>query len=456
MTLSSSLEVDARSLSPSPSSSQDGADDNTISPASGLFASSRHAPAKPWARIKKNYKILLGGQVLSFLLAVSGAAQATLHFNCDLSAPMFTVGIIYVVLSFHLIVVYFRSKREYQYHQQASLTGVSQDEAAWTIDDDDDDVYNNIQDETILESPHQLHNNELTKNPPHTSANQGLYHAQTYPFLGLRIHRPVWQYMIIALLDSLANYCTVLAFRYTTLTSITLFDSLAIPSAMLISKFILGRQYSKTHLFGVMSCMVGILFNVYQDYEDDITKDTTSNDDNAYPHKFRGDMLAILGGCLYGLNDVITESSVRAMGDGIEYLGMVGLFAAIFSLALAAILERQDILAFFNHSSTEESECSTGMAWSMFGIFVGVSVAGYAGATRFLQASEATFFNLSLLTGDMWSVLFSVIAEHIVPRPLFFVALAFVMSGVIIYETAPSPVVEDRIGGDEEDENEND
>ncbi len=48
----------------------------------------------------------------------------------------------------------------------------------------------------------------------------------------------------------------------------------------------------------------------------------------------------------------------------------------------------------------------------------------------------------SLLTGDAWAVAFSVFAEGIKPPPTFYVALAITLSGVIIYETAPSPVVD--------------
>jgi hypothetical protein len=47
-----------------------------------------------------------------------------------------------------------------------------------------------------------------------------------------------------------------------------------------------------------------------------------------------------------------------------------------------------------------------------------------------------------LLTGDAWAVVFSVFAEGITPPPTFYVALAITLSGVIIYETAPSPVVD--------------
>ena len=48
----------------------------------------------------------------------------------------------------------------------------------------------------------------------------------------------------------------------------------------------------------------------------------------------------------------------------------------------------------------------------------------------------------SLLTGDAWAVAFSVFAEGIKPPPTFYVALAITLSGVIIYETAPSPAVD--------------
>jgi len=55
----------------------------------------------------------------------------------------------------------------------------------------------------------------------------------------------------------------------------------------------------------------------------------------------------------------------------------------------------------------------------------------------------------SLLTGDAWSVAFSVFGEGIKPAPLFYVALCVTLLGVVIYETAPSPVVhpKEEVGG---------
>lgn len=146
------------------------------------------------------------------------------------------------------------------------------------------------------------------------------------------------------------------------------------------------------------------------------------------------------------MNDVLTEATVRHNGGTTEYLGMMGIFAFTISLIQALLLEWQDILEFFGESDKHSSTCSLGKGWFLFFVFAVVTLMSYKGASMFLMMSEAAFFNLSLLTGDLWSIVFSVVAEKIIPRPLFFVALVFVMSGVVIYEMAPSPVLEDEKG----------
>jgi hypothetical protein len=64
----------------------------------------RHASA--------DWKILVFGQCLSFLLACGGAAQATLALNCSLSAPELSLGLQYFVISFSLIPVYLQGRRQ--------------------------------------------------------------------------------------------------------------------------------------------------------------------------------------------------------------------------------------------------------------------------------------------------------------------------------------------------------
>jgi len=281
------------------------------------------------------------------------------------------------------------------------------------------------------------------------------------------LHRSFLWYLLLAFFDVEANVVTFLAFRYTTLTSVTLFDALAIPASMIISKcFFQNRRYRTLHYLGVVICMVGIVLNVLQDYESDAATVTATNINSSsnnssshtttkhqyYPHKIKGDLCAITGGLLYGLNDVLTEVTV-ATGDTTEYLAMIGLFGFSISFLQSLVLERDNIRQFFGNKENDYDEqgdidssstmsCSLPIGFLLLFSFVVVTMLSYIGASRFLVISEAALFNLSLLTGDLWSVVFSVVAEQIVPQPLFFAALASILSGVVMYEMAPSPAPE--------------
>jgi solute carrier family 35, member F1/2 len=425
-----------------------------------------------WYHFGTNWKALVLGQVLSVLLAGQGAVQATLYLKCDLSAPTFTVGVTYLFLSFHLVVVWRQSQRIVLLRQHQSLNQDEEEQeedfALEECNDDDGDGDPNGDDDTA--SKQEPNNDSRTEAFSIWSPSSS---SSSYTFFRLfPLHRPWYVYLIMAFLDIESNYVTVLAFRYTTLTSVTLFTALSIPSAMLVSKIFLGRQYTWLHLLGAVTCMTGVVFNVLQDYESDsngswkdtnaTTTTTTPNHNTslaygtaAYPHKLTGDLLAILGGLLYGLNDVLTEVCVQHNGGTSEYLGVVGFFAFGIAIAQGVLVEWDDIAEFFGRTiggtddeQISSSTCPLWMGWSLYGSFVGLGVMAYAGGSHLLIISEAAFFNLSLLTGNLWSVGFSVVAERIVPQPLFFVALVFVVSGVVIYEMAPSPVVAAGLGGE--------
>jgi drug/metabolite transporter (DMT)-like permease len=122
---------------------------------------------------------------------------------------------------------------------------------------------------------------------------------------------------------------------------------------------------------------------------------------------------------------------------------MLGIFAVTICLIQTLLIERSDIYEFFGSGDKSETCSQSTARLLLLGYVCAVSLI-YMGTARFLLVSEATFLNLSFLTGDLWSVTFSVVAEHIVPKPLFFVALAFIVSGVFVYELAPSPILEDR------------
>ena len=187
------------------------------------------------------------------------------------------------------------------------------------------------------------------------------------------------------------------------------------------------------HYVGVVVCMVGVVLNVLND--------THSPAEEEYPHKLWGDTCAIIGGLLYGLNDTLTEITVQNNDGTSEYLGMMGFFAFLISITQAFILEWDDILEFFGEDTKFSSTCSLEKGWTVLLSFVVVMVLTDMAASRFLMISEAAFFNLSVLTGDLWAVVFSVFAENIIPGPNFFVAFVLVLSGVVVYEMVPSPTL---------------
>ena len=345
--------------------------------------------------LRHHWKIVVLGQLLSLCLATAGASQATLHLHCNITAPTFTMGALYLSLALvHFPLLCWRQGKERQEQRQLA----------------------------------------------HTTHQVLLVERARYDYGSLQLQRPIWQYIIMAILDVEANAVTVLAFKYTTLTSVTLLDALAIPSSMMISKFFLARQYTWVHIAGVMVCIVGVLVNVLQDAESDLDATTV---DERYPHKVWGDILATTGGIMFGLNDVLAEATVRKNASTTEYLSMIGLFGFLLSLVQASFMERDSILEFFGRDPADNLTCSVPQGWGLLALFVGVTLTSYMGASRFLMVSEAAFFNLSLLTGDLWSVVFSIVGEKIVPKPFFFVALVFVLGGVVLYEMAPHPVVED-------------
>jgi solute carrier family 35 protein F1/2 len=353
----------------------------------------------------EHWKILLFGQVLSFLLACNGAAQATLNFECSLSAPAFSMSLYYLTLSLFLLPLHRKGRRL------------------------KDPVYG-ITDAVL----------SITSAPSSGGHQQHQWTAPYWLLGRIPLYAPAWIYAGIAFLDVTANYLTVLAYRYTTLTSVTLFDALAIPSTMVFSTIFLKRRFTNIHLLGVATCMWGILYNVLADY-------TTESGDRNYPHRLSGDLLAMAGGLMFGITDVLSEQAVRHYGGPDELLGMMGFFASMMTMVLAAAFERAQIAQFFRRLETtttnDDDSCSVGVGVLLTVAFVGLSTMSYIGIARFLLVSEATLLNLSLLTADAWAILFSVTAQGIVPTPLFWAALVMTVSGVLIYEMGPSTAGQD-------------
>ena len=455
--------------------------------------------------------IVMAGQCLSFLLACSGAAQASLHLDCHLTAPTFAVGLFYCGLSLAcLIPLYLKQRRMEQIilassslssldptilggklmihagrsPQGAYVRAVSSCNSS--LDDGDmilrTIATNNYLDESDAsrnghdshrrhpavtrsdlrddedDEPHPMVQDTNNSMDAKSSTNPHHPHKESYPqphqhyykfACFRRLHAPWYAYAGMAVLDVYANYVTVLAFRYTTITSVTLLDALSIPTAMLLSRLILQSRYTRTHLIGVTLCLTGIVINVLQDLHHDQNNSSNNNnggsnssgrengstrEDDEYPYKVYGDMLSMMGGILFGANKVLGEIAVKNSHDPDEYIGMQSLFAVIICIVQTVLTEMNDIASFFGRGGNETCSVSTAR-WLLLG-FVVSNMIGYLGTARFLMHSEAAFFNLSLLTGDFWSAAFQIVAEHIWPASTFYLAAVLTLSGVLMYELA--------------------
>ena len=127
-------------------------------------------------------------------------------------------------------------------------------------------------------------------------------------FCSRKVESSKWFHFILpAFLDVEANYLCVLAFRYTSLTSVTILDAFAIPSCMLFSKImsVRKRPFYTHHYVGVALCSLGLLMTVFSDGF------IQQNDLSAGKCPLLGDTLALVGGIVYGLNDTVAEKFVK-------------------------------------------------------------------------------------------------------------------------------------------------
>jgi len=315
-----------------------------------------------------HWKIIVLGQILSFLTASSGAAQAGLHLECNVSAPFLSIAMTFFVLSFFLIPLYRGQTR-----------------------------VNNFDD---------------TRNPE---------------LFGMTLRAPVAVYFLLAAMEIQASYWTISAFRYTTITSITLLDAISLPTVMILSRFMLKRRYIGVHVLGALVCLVGACINMFADY-------TSQTAQNAYPKKVVGDFFAVSGAVMMGVIHVYSEVLVSDVSGPVEYIAVVGFFAFPMAFAASLIFERTESVNVF-----QNSECSAGLSSLLVIVSVLTKCLDMALTAGFLYVSEAALLNLSLLTTDLWSAIFSVLVERIVPPPLFWMALIVVFLGIFIYEMGPSP-----------------
>jgi solute carrier family 35, member F1/2 len=112
----------------------------------------------------------------------------------------------------------------------------------------------------------------------------------------------------------------------------------------------------------------------------------------------------------------------------LEYLACMPACGLVFALIQLSIVEWPSL-----HSSLKEGWPDSSIAYQlMFGVTM---VFVYTGMPVLFFCSSATFANLSLLTADVYSVIWNVAIFSIKPRWEFFLAYAIIVIGIVVFDT---------------------
>ncbi|KAL3793131.1 hypothetical protein HJC23_005633 [Cyclotella cryptica] len=398
-----------------------------------------------------HWKVLLLGQAISLVLAAAGASSEILSLECGVSAPStYNASGYFLVAFFGAMAFRKESKKrgeekideeQLKFHIEGSDTDSANFEVTHDHGADDDDL--TVEDESpprrsffAIQGGYSnaSKRGQRDKHTPNARSPGNKRKIQTkYPFLCFTIHAKWYYYFIVAFIEAQAYYLIFLAFRYTSFTFVYISDALAIPSAMIFSRMLMKKRYSCTHLLGGLVCISGIVINTISDMEKNDPLEKVSSTEH-----MKGDLLAILGAVLLGLDDVLSEIIVTDYGGVNEMLFMKGFFGTIISIVQLIIFELDSVSSLFGTS--ESSSCETSRRMTLFSVHVLTRALDVAGEMQFLYLSEAALLNLSLLTSDLYAALFDVVSVGLELIPYYYLAFCLIFTGIVLYESGPSPV----------------
>ena len=235
-----------------------------------------------------------------------------------------------------------------------------------------------------------------------------------------------WRYALVALTDVEANFLVVKAYTLgASITSVMLLDCFTIPCVMLLSRIFLRTRYHALHGWGVALCVLGLAGLVISDVIASNGNSSGTDDGDASGDagsSLSGDVCCLLGAALYAVSNVAQEVLVKTQ-DRHEFLGMLGVFGSFFSGVQLLLLERQELVGI---------DWSPSSVWLLAGFVVSM-FAMYSLTSAFMVVADATLFNLSLLTSDLYAVLVGTLLFGAHLNPLYFGAATLVFIGILLY-----------------------
>lgn len=286
-------------------------------------------------------------------------------------------------------------------------------------------------------------------------------------------------YLLLAVVDVEANYVIVLAFRYTTITSIQILDCFTIVFVMIMARTLLKTMFSQQHYLGAFICIAGMSGIIVSDAQaaakhsanqssvthadqlassgyfgsgdpSSLTDLLSAGHKPYYRHQSLegdhqganpalGDSLVILSSFLYASSNIGQEYVVKER-TSTEFLAMIGLFGSVVSGIQSAALEIPEIT---------KADWDTMLILNWIGFALDLFFM-YSLVPVLMSWSSATVFNLSLLTADVYTLLYGVLVLGLQFRWPYFVSFATTWIGLSCY-TAARSLGTSSAGSNEED-----
>ncbi|CAG8493085.1 1984_t:CDS:2 [Acaulospora morrowiae] len=218
-----------------------------------------------------------------------------------------------------------------------------------------------------------------------------------------------WIYLLLAIFNVEGNFFAVMSYQYTSNLSIILLDVWTIPVVVTLSLIFLKVKYHWSQYLGIVICLSGVGILIKGDF--DSGKDMIT-----------GDIICMVGSTLYGISNIIEEYLTRKRSYH-EIIGQLGFWGTIISIIQLSILERHQLV-----STTWD-----GTIVGLYIVYNFAMICLYTVSLYLLRIASATYFNLSLLTSDFYSLILSICLFKTAMVPFYPIAFVCITLGLITY-----------------------
>eukprot|EP01034_Spumella_vulgaris_P028199 gene28199-35015_t len=184
----------------------------------------------------------------------------------------------------------------------------------------------------------------------------------------------------------------------------------------------MGCRYTRKHLVGTLICLSGLICI--------IVNDSVNGGQKRGKDPVMGDILCLCGAVLYASSNVLQEHLVKFHDRG-EFLGRLGGFGFLLALLQCMVIDLPGMRT--ANFTTEVILSIAGFVCCLFLMYVNTS--------SFLEQSDAIMFNLSLLTSDVYAVIFTYFFDGYLVGWPYFLSFGLVIAGLVVYHTEQPPSV---------------